>query len=319
MRALVVEKGCPARLRRDLATPTPTAGEVLVRVIAAGVCSTDLEIIRGYMDFSGVLGHEFVGVVEDARSPLNGRRVVCEINCGCGTCADCRGGMERHCPMRTVIGILGRDGCFAEYIRVPQRNLHVVPQRVSDRQAVFVEPLAAAAHVLDDCPTTPDQRIAVIGTGRLGLLTAQVLARSAAALTCIGRNERTRDFLRKRGIQVLRAESLERDAKFDAVVECSGSPTGLELALRLVRPRGTIVLKSTYATPRELNLAPIVIHEVRVVGSRCGDFARAIRLLADGNVDVDSMITGVFPLDRAEAALHAAADPAHLKIVIEAP
>lgn len=319
MQALVVDQSKPGavRLVPDYPDPSPGPDELLVRVDLAGICSTDLEIVRGYLNYSGVLGHEFVGGVVRGSEALRGRRVVAEINCvGPGSAA--RDADERkHARDRTVLGIAGRGGAFAEYLVVPAVNCHVVPNEVSDRQAVFTEPLAAACQVVKDHPVGPDTRAAVLGTGRLGVLCGQVLAARGCRLSVIGRNPRTLGFCRRIGLSAVDVASVEPSADYDMVVECTGSPDGLRLALELVRPRGTIVLKSTYAQRSEVDLAPIVIHEIVVAGNRCGPFPEALRLLRERRVRVDEMIDGVFPLARYQEAFAAARDRRNLKILLE--
>ncbi len=325
MRALVVPVGNPraVAVREDYPTPQPGPDEVLIRVLLAGVCATDLEIVRGYLRFAGVPGHEFVGVVLDGPPALHGRRVVADINCPCGACDACRAGQGRHCPHRTVLGIAGRDGAFAELLTVPAANCHVVPEEVSDDAAVFAEPLAAAAHVLDAVTLTPQTRVAVLGTGRLGLLVAQVLRAACqaappgpGAVHVIGRNPRTLALCRTWGLEAVALRDLPPQAAYDVVVECTGAPGGLRLALRLTRPQGTIVLKSTYAEPEPVDLAPLVIHEQRLVGSRCGTLPQALDLLRHRAVDVASLVTATYALREGAAALAAAADPAHVKVLI---
>jgi len=327
VRALVIPADPPSRVVYEPDYPLPRAGpgEVLIRVDLAGICATDLELARGYMRFAGVPGHEFVGTVVAGADELAGRRVVAEINCPCGQCGLCRRGLSNHCPTRTVLGIAGRDGAFAEYLAVPAGNCHVVPDSISDRQAVFVEPLAAAGHVLDACSIRHDTRVAVLGSGRLGLLVAQVLALEECRLEVIGRNRRTLAFCERRGIATVHidqfAANIERsaaaDPRYDTVVECMGSPEGLRLALKLCRPRGTIVLKSTYAEPAAIDLAPIAVNEVNVVGSRCGDFPRALSLLAGGRIEVEELIGAVYRLDRGVEALAAAARPENIKVLLK--
>lgn len=319
MQALVIRSHAPLQIDyvTDHPPPQPPPGEALVRVRLAGICSTDVEITQGYMHFTGVPGHEFVGVVERGPEHLIGRRIVAEINCPCGTCNLCRCGLPNHCPHRTVLGIAGRDGAFAEYLTIPANNCHIVPENVSDEQAVFVEPLAAAAHVLDATAFTADTRVALLGSGRLGLLTARVLIGEPCKLTVVGRNPATLALCAATGIQTCLIEHLPSDAQFDVVIECTGMPDGLRLALKLCRPTGTIVLKSTYAHPEAVDLAPIVINEARVVGSRCGDFARALRLLAAGRVRVDDLVTGTYPLSDGVAALAAAGGAEHLKVLLQ--
>ena len=319
MHALVVPTAKPTRVEfvTDHPTPVPASGEVLIRVRLAGICATDLEIARGYMQCHGVLGHEFVGTVVDGSTRLAGRRVVAENNCPCPECPLCRRGRPNHCPHRTVLGIAGRDGAFAEYLTVPERNCHLVPDSLSDRQAVFVEPLAAAAHVLDVQPLAPDTRVAVLGSGRLGLLTARVLALQPGELTVIGRNPHTLQLCERNGLRTLSTDRIPADAAYDFVVDCTDTADGLRLALRLCRPGGTIALKSTYTPPEPVDLAPLVINEVRVVGSRCGDFPRALRLLESRRIDVDDLITTVRPLADGLAALAAAAQPENIKILLQ--
>lgn len=303
-------------LDRQHADPSPMPGEVLVRVDLAGICATDLELARGYMAFDGVLGHEFVGTVMSGSTALDGRRVVCEINCVCGHCDLCAAGLSSHCRDRTVIGILGRDGCFAEFISVPQCNCHILPDSIPNDSAVFVEPLAAAYQILRQESIQPSARVAVLGTGRLGLLIAQVLAAHGCPVEAIGRNELTLAYCAARGIRATRVQELDLSARFEYVIECTGSPEGLETALQIVRPRGTIILKSTYAQPKPTNLAPIVINEIRLVGSRCGPFPDAIAALAEKRIDVAGMISHILPLASAQEALAAAADPRNIKILL---
>lgn len=310
----------PARLTRfvaDYPEPRARAGEVMVGVRLAGVCATDLEIARGYMQFVGVLGHEFVGTVTGGDEAWIGQRVVAEINCVCLECDLCRRGLTNHCRRRTVLGIAGRDGAFAEYVVVPVRNCHVVPDVITDQQAVFVEPLAAAAHVLDDAALEPGARVAVLGLGRLGLLVAQVLALQDVQLEVIGRNPRTLGFCARRGIKNRSVDEVVPASEHDVVVDCTGAPAGLRLALKLCRPQGTIVLKSTYAQPAAVDWAPLVVHEIRVVGSRCGSFPAALRLLAEHRVEVDELVSAVYPLQRGVEALAAAAKPENIKILLQ--
>ena len=290
---------------------------MLVRVKLAGICATDLEVTRGYMGFTGVLGHEFVGRVEKGPRPWRGKRVVAEINCVCGRCEMCQHGLANHCRRRTVIGIDGRDGAFAELVAVPQRNLHEVPDAVSDEQAVFVEPLAAAYQVIKQCPIEKRMRVAVVGSGRLGLLVAQVLHGTGCQLEVIGRNELTLNFCEKKGIQATPVSEVICRADRDVVVACSGSPEGFDVAARLVRPRGTLILKSTYARGAPLNLAAIVINEVTLVGSRCGPFPEAINALARRQIDVESMISRTLPLSKGIEAFEMAADPRYIKVLLK--
>lgn len=319
MQALVVDPDhdSPVEFTPDHPEPTLLPGEVLVRVHLAGICSTDLEIARGYLQFRGVPGHEFVGTVVAGSDRLQNCRVVAEINCPCQACDTCRRGLLNHCPRRTVLGIAGRDGAFAELLRIPERNCHAVPDNVSDRQAVFVEPLAAAVHVLDAAPLNADARVAVLGAGRLGLLVAQVVALRPYALDVIDRNPRALERCVRRGLHTLTVDEAPTQPTYDVIVECTGSPDGLRLAAQLCRPTGTIVLKSTYAGHASLDLAPVVVNELRIVGNRCGPFAAALQLLASGRVQVEDLISGTYPLSDGVAALAAAARPESLKVLIQ--
>ncbi|HOW70143.1 MAG TPA: alcohol dehydrogenase catalytic domain-containing protein [Phycisphaerae bacterium] len=297
--------------------PKPVDGEALVAVRLAGICATDLELAKGYMGFTGVPGHEFVGTVAKGSRTWRGKRVVAEINCICGKCDMCQRGLANHCRRRTVLGIDRHDGVFAEQVVVPERNLHELPASVSDAQAVFVEPLAAALQVIKQSRIEKRMRVAVIGSGRLGLLVAQVLKTTGCDLEVVGRNELTLNFCEKRGIRGTPVRELAPRADRDVIVECSGSPAGLDLALAMLRPRGTIVLKSTYAQQSPVNLTPVVVQELTVLGSRCGPFPDAIATLARGEIDVDSMITRQLPLDRGVEAFELAADPRSIKILLK--
>jgi len=316
MRALVFDGSL--RFHRHYRDPEPDRGEAIVRVALAGICATDLEIVRGYMRFSGVPGHEFVGTVTAGPKLWKDKRVGGEINCACRKCDLWQRGLSNHCRNRTVIGIQGRDGCFADYVAVPVDNLHELPDAVSDEQAVFVEPLAAAYQVVKQCKIEKRMKVAVLGSGRLGLLVAQVLQGTGCKLEVIGRNPLTLSFCEKKGIQVRSVEECVPKAEHDLVVECTGEAAGLNLACRLGRPRGTIVLKSTYAADSRLNLSPVVVHEITLLGSRCGPFAEAINALARRQIDVLSMITKQFPLSRGVEAFAAAAEPQHIKVLLKA-
>jgi len=305
------------KLDTDYPEPKPGPDEALVGVRLAGICATDLEIVKGYLGFRGVLGHEFVGTVVQGPRKWQGKRVVAEINCVCGRCEMCLRGLSNHCRRRTALGLEGRDGVFAERVAVPERNLHAVPDTVSDEQAVFVEPLAAAFQVVKQNPIEKRMRVAVVGSGRLGLLVAQVLQATGCELEVVGRNELTLNFCERRGIRTTPVGEVNPRADKDLVVECSGSPDGLDLAFKLLRPRGKLVLKSTYAGGAAINLAPVVIHEFDVQGSRCGPFPDAINALACGQVDVESMISRTVPLDRGVEAMAMAADPRYVKILLK--
>ncbi len=304
-------------LRRDCPRPRPGRSEVLVAVHKAGICATDLEVVRGYMGFRGVMGHEFVGTVVGGSRAWRGKRVVAEINCICGRCDLCRSGLSDHCRNRTVLGIDGRDGCFAEYLVVPTRNLHEVPGRIGDAEAVFVEPLAAAFQVARQVKLSPTDRVVVLGDGRLGQLIVRVLKRSLRRTVMVGRHAAKLEAAEKQGVQTVLEPDFVAGADADVVVDATGSPSGLQLAMRAVRPRGTIVLKSTFAAAEGLDLAPLVVHEITVVGSRCGPFPAALQALAAGEVDVSALISAEFPLAEGPAALEAAGDADHLKVLLD--
>jgi threonine dehydrogenase-like Zn-dependent dehydrogenase len=302
-------------VRDDLPTPTPASGEVLVRVVRAGVCETDLQLIKGYMGFRGVLGHEFVGVAESG--PMSGRRVVGEINCACWECETCRKGFNTHCPNRTVLGILGHDGAFADLIAVPQRNLHLVPDSVPDDVAVFTEPVAAAFEIPAQVTVRPDDRVIVLGDGRLGNLCAQVLARLSRRVLVVGKHEEKLALLLSMGIDAARLSDPLDERSADIVVDCTGSESGLPTALKLVRPRGTIVLKTTVAGHQTMAWAPFVIDEVTLVGSRCGPFDQALLALERHLVDVQPLISDRFTLSRGIDALARAQTNPVLKVLLD--
>lgn len=315
MRALELKRG---RLRLvERPAPRLPDGEARIRVLLAAICSTDLELRAGYMGFAGVPGHEFVGRVEEAPAAprLVGCRVVGEINAGCGRCDDCRGGDPRHCPDRTVLGILGRDGAFADQLTLPVGNLHAVPESLPSERAVFVEPVAAAFAILEQVDVR-GRRALVLGCGKLGALCARVLRLGGADVAVMTRRREAASLLERDGFKVVSGET---DARWDLVVEASGQPDAFPQALTLVRPRGTIVLKSTCAASRSLNLAPLVIDEITVVGSRCGRFPPAIEALGRGDLRPEETIAGRFPLERFQEAFDAAEapqDPARRKVLL---
>jgi threonine dehydrogenase-like Zn-dependent dehydrogenase len=304
-----------AGVRLDYPEPLPGAGEVLVRVLRAGICETDLQLIRGYKGFSGVLGHEFVGVALEGR--FKDQRVAGEINCSCWTCPTCRAGRPNHCPTRTVLGILNHDGAFADLVAVPERNLHLVPDAVDDDTAVFTEPLAAAFQIPAQVPIARSDRIVVLGDGRLGNLCAQVLARVSDQVTAVGKHAPKLALLERLGIATRLLEGADTLPPADIVIECTGSPSGLTTALGLVRPRGTIVLKTTVAGEQTLALAPVVVDEVTIVGSRCGPFDRALEALAAREVDVRPLIADRFDLADGIEALARAGQPGVLKVLLD--
>lgn len=316
MRAMVTARGAAQVV--DITPPVPGPGEALLRIISAGICNTDLEVVRGYHDFEGTLGHEFVAeVVSAPEAPAwAGQRVVGEINVACGVCDFCRRGIPSQCRARAAIGISGRDGAFAEYMALPLRNLHRVPEVVSDDAAVFVEPLAAAAQVLEMHAVRPSERVVVVGAGKLGLLCAAVLAHTGADVVVVARRARAREVLEQWRIPTAPAEALP--AKQAAiVVDCTGNAEGFALALELVQPRGCIVLKSTYHGLPQADLTRIAVEEIQVVGSRCGPFPVALRLLETNAIDVSAMIDARYPLEEGVAALDHAGRPGVLKVLLD--
>lgn len=287
------------------------ADEAIVRVTLSGICNTDLEIARGYAGFNGTIGHEFVGVVG------SGQRVVGEINAGCGECELCRAGDSRHCAARTVLGIHGRDGAHAEFLQLPRVNLLPVPDNVPDEHAVFTEPLAAACGVLERVTINSDDRVAVIGDGKLGLLCSQVIALTGASVVLIGKHADKLRIAERRGIETTSPKlAAKRKREFDVVVEASGSATGFGLAVELLRPRGQLVLKSTFHGKTELDAAPIVVDEISIVGSRCGRFAPALDLLKKKAIDVDSLISEEYSLSKGVHAMRRATTKGILKVLL---
>ncbi len=298
--------------------PASRPGIAIVRVHLGGICNTDLELTRGYMQFRGVLGHEFVGTVADGPDDWTGRRVVGEINFACGQCGFCIRGLQRHCPQRRVMGILDADGAFAETVAVPVANLHRVPDAVPDDAAVFTEPLAAAFEILEQVHVRPGLDATVLGDGKLGLLAAQVLHQAGARVLAVGKHDHKLALLRARGIGAVTASEWD-GAPADLVVEATGSPAGFARAVQATHPRGTVVLKSTCAGEARLNLAPVVVNEITVVGSRCGSFVPALRALESGSVDVRPLITARRPLDHGADALDLAGTAGRNKVLLEMP
>ena len=314
MRALHLD-GRDARVI-DHAMPEADAEHALVRVALAGVCNTDLELVKGYMGFRGVLGHEFVGEVAEGPEPWQSRRVVGEINFACRRCETCARGLPRHCPRRSVMGIQDADGAIAEYLRVPVANLHAVPENVPDERAVFTEPLAAAFEIPEQVEVGPGTDCLVLGDGKLGLLAAQVLHALGARVQAVGHHQAKLDLLARRGIET-RLEADWTPTPTGLVVEATGTARGFQAAIAATRPRGTLVLKTTVAEHPSLDLAPLVIHEINVVGSRCGPFEPALRALAEESVDVAPLVQERIPLARATEALEHAARPGALKVLVE--
>lgn len=282
--------------------PAPQAGEALIRVILAGVCSTDLQIIRGYKSFKGIPGHEFVGLVEESPHPaLTGKRVVAGINIGCGSCSFCRAGRQNHCRQRRVPGIIGKDGALAEYLTMPVDNLHVVPDGISDNAAVFAEPLAAALEVTEKFHVRPSSRVAVLGDGKLGQLVARVLGLTGCKLTVVGKH-REKLLMLKDVATAVNLPEADFEGHFDLVVDCTGNSSGLKHAQAMVKPEGTVIMKSTYHGEAFLSPSEWVVGEITLAGSRCGPMDAALRLLEKKLVDVEPLISGVFRLEDWERA-----------------
>jgi alcohol dehydrogenase len=305
---------------RDVDSPRPAPEEALIQVTLAGICGTDREILKGYFSFRGIPGHEFVGrVVECQEKKWLGKRVVGEINVTCGECDFCMWGLGRHCPRRTVMGIVNRDGAFAEYLVLPVANLHEVPSTLPNEAAVFVEPLAAAAEILEQTTISAGRRVAVLGDGRLGLLVAQVLRHARAKVTLIGKHADKLALGKSWGVATVGPDQAKLPgASFPYVIEATGSPEGLREALRLVEPRGIVVVKSTFREPASFDMAKLVVDEVTLIGSRCGKFPPVLELLARGHVKVLPMITQSYSLEEGLEAFAALNQPACLKILLVA-
>lgn len=306
-------------------------GEALVKVICAGICNTDLEIVKGYAGFHGIPGHEFVGRVVESPDPAQiGKRVVGEINAGCGSCDLCRAGDSRHCSARTVLGIRGRNGAFAEFLSLPADNLIEVPESITNEAAVFVEPLAAAFNILEQVTITPSMEVAVIGDGKLAQLITRVATRTGCKLSVYGKHEEKLDLIRNAGACCFRVDFTgqqpviskeqtvisEMEQRFDIVIEASGAASGLSFALNLVKPGGAIVLKSTHHKPSLLDISQVVVNEIKLIGSRCGRFRPAVELLASGGVDLRPLISAELPLEEGLLAFNRAAEPETMKVIL---
>ncbi|MBD0361752.1 MAG: alcohol dehydrogenase catalytic domain-containing protein [Coleofasciculus sp. C3-bin4] len=315
MKALWLENN-QLQLRSDVPIPEPLPGEALVRVVRAGICNTDLELLRGYYPYTGILGHEFVGVVEQGPKQLVGVRVVGEINAVCGECRFCRSGQPTHCENRTVLGIVNRNGAFAEYLTLPIANLHPVPDNVPTDVATFTEPVAAALEIQQQVPVRPDDRVLVVGDGKLGQLVAQTLALTGCDLLVVGRHRNKLDYLAARGIKTGLADVVT-DRAFDLSVECTGNPEGFAIARRALRPRGTLVLKSTYGGHLTFDASSLVVDEITLIGSRCGPFPQALQVISQEQVDVKYLIQSHYPLEEAIAAFDRAQERGILKVLLE--
>lgn len=318
MKAVVFDNGL--KLEKNYEKPVPKKGEALIKVNTIGICNTDYEITLGYMGYKGILGHEFTGVVEeinDDDKSLAGKRVVGEINCGCGECEWCRKGLERHCPNRSTLGIWKREGCFAEYVCLPLKNLLEIPQNVSDEEAVFVEPLAAALEILEQLHIPPYKKVVVLGDGKLGLMIALALNAAGLNLTLVGKHQNKLDIAKAQGVKTKLLNELEIKKEYDFVIEATGSVSGLETSLALTKPRGTLILKSTVAASKEFNFAPVVVDEITIVGSRCGQFAPALKLLESKRIDVKPLITDIFKLDDSIAAFEKNKEKSAIKVLVK--
>jgi len=315
MQALYYHKGLSVK---DLPVPLHPPGEALIRVLTAGICATDREIAAGYMNFTGIPGHEFAGIVEQSSDPhWLGKTVTGEINAACGKCQWCARGLQRHCPDRTILGISGRNGAFAEYLCLPEANLVEIPPEISLRQAVFIELLAAVLEILEQVAVPPSAQAALIGDGKLSLLIAQVFNLNGIDFTVFGRSpEKLRLF---RQLSIDTSLNPPPENAFDIVVEASGHPSGWESAVDAVKPRGTIILKSTYAGKLDFNPAPIVIKEITLTGSRCGKFPPAVRLLQKKLIDVDILISRIFPFSEILNAFEYSMNPDCFKVIVEFP
>lgn len=316
MKAVVFDNGL--KLDNNYPMPVPQKGEALIKVNTIGICNTDYEITLGYMGYKGILGHEFTGVVEKAENKdLIGKRVVGEINCGCGQCDWCAQGLERHCFNRSTLGIWQREGCFAEYVCLPEKNLLVIPDNVTDEEAVFVEPLAAALEILEQVHIPPYKRVIVLGDGKLGLIIALALNAAGLDITLVGKHEEKLNIAKAQGVKTELLNNLKIEKAYDFVVEATGSITGFETSLALTKPRGTLILKSTIAASKEFNLAPIVIDEITVLGSRCGQFAPALRMLEQKRIDVKPLISDIYAIDDSIEAFERNKEKPSVKVLVK--
>ncbi len=318
MKALVFNK--ELSFDTNYAKPVPKENEALIKISYAGICNTDVEITKGYMGFTGICGHEFLGTVEEIngedKSLLN-KRVTGGINLGCHNCKDCASGLERHCKNRQTLGIYKKDGCFAEYITLPVSNLVEIPAEISDNEAILIEPLAAALEILEQVHIEPNSKIAVLGDGKLGLLISMVLSTTPADVVTIGKHQNKLDILNKQGMKTKLLEDAKEEKCYDIVVEATGSVSGFEKSVSLTKPRGILVLKSTIASEKPLNLSMIVVDEITIVGSRCGQFPPAIRLLKKKPFDLSPLISAVYPFDDALNAFQKAQEKGVLKVILK--
>lgn len=308
------------KLNKNYEKPTLAPNEAMVRIKYAGICNTDMELIKGYMGFNGILGHEFVGVVEDVNSDdksLIGKRVVGEISAGCNNCEWCAKGLQRHCPNRKTIGIWRKDGCMADYINMPVETLFVVPDNLSDEEIVLVEPFAAALEILEQLHIKPMDRVVIMGDGKLGLSIAFALSKIPCFLTMVGKHSEKLAIAEKENVNTVLFKDFKIEKEYDVVIEATGSVNGFETALALTKPRGVLVLKSTVAADKPLNLAPVVIDEITVLGSRCGQFKPAINYLSKNKMGIKSMVSKIFKADDALEAFEYAKQKGVLKVLID--
>lgn len=322
MKAVVFSDKEGLRLDKNYEKPIPKKGEALIRVTLAGICNTDFEITKGYMGYNGILGHEFIGIVEDVNDEdksLIGKRVTAEISYGCDdpNCEWCAVKNYRHCPNRSTLGIWRKDGCFAQYVTMPTNVIFEIPDEVEDEQAVFVEPLAAACEITEQLHIQPIQKVSVLGDGKLGLTTALTLHSQGLDVTLVGKHQNKLDIAKNQGVKTQLLQDTNVDNSYDVVVEATGSVSGFETSLGLVKPRGVLVLKSTIATGKELNLAPIVINEITVLGSRCGQFPPALNLLKNKRIDFKPFISAIYNVDDAIEAFEANKSKETVKILLK--
>ena len=305
-------------IRNDISVPKPNPGDALIRVRLAGICSTDLQLVRGYYPFTGILGHEFVGEVVEAPGypQWDGQRVAGEINIVCGKCSSCMAGRANHCEQRSVLGIKNWHGAFAEYLTLPVENLQRIPGKLSDEAAVFVEPLAAALQIQEQVDIQPSDQVLVVGAGRLGQLIAQSLTLTGCELQVVARHDSQRKLLSERGIMAI-GESQIPERSMDIVVDATGAPGGFDLARKAIRPRGTLVVKSTYACDLQLNFSAIVVDEITVIGSRCGPFKPAIQLLENGQIDPRPLVSAQYSLADGLAAIAHAEQSGVMKVLLK--
>ena len=322
MKAVVFDKDNQLKLVNDYEKPIPQKGEALVRVTLAGICNTDYEITKGYMGYVGILGHEAVGIVEEVNGEdksLVGKRVVPEISYGCKNpqCPYCAEKLYRHCPDRHTLGIWKKDGVFAQYFTMPTEVLFEVPDNVTDTQAVFTEPLAAALEILEQHHIKPYEKVVILGDGKLGLITALALNATNLDVTLVGKHQNKLDIAAKQGVKTALLQDFAIEKIYDVVIEATGSVSGFETSLALTKPRGTLVLKSTVATGKEFNLAPIVIDEITVLGSRCGQFLPALRLLQSEKVDFSPLISATYSIDDAIEGFEKNKEKDTLKVLLK--